>query len=487
MIPPNRALHVPDAFCVGQAWQREHLFAYLLSVLPEHERDVAEHGNGLPAAQTQADRPGQGGFAPSQAPETLFEFPMRGIFPTTSAQELSGRDVRYDLFHSFQSWTKSGGDMSRPFRILFDAHTFDAGWQGTTTYLAGVLNALPEAMERQAPGQKVEIFCAAAAAEPISQSVTTPYTFIPIRTGFIARNAVDIPRVAAEVGADLVVSQYVRPFRSSCPTLSVIHDVLFLDYPDNFSWTFRKIRELVFGWSARHSTMVATVSRYSAERIEAHFGIPSESILLTPNSVDPAFASAERPRNSTGQRPLRLLSVSRLERRKRHEWGIRAVERLKQAGIAAEYLIIGGGEGPYADRLEAEVASAREAGLSVDLKGGVSFRDLVAAYSRADLFLCPSESEGFGIPVIEAAAAGTPCVVSDGGALAEFDGLFEGESFPAENEEAFLSAVERVAADIEICLDQAATRRHEIADRYQWSNVADVYATAVLELGHSAA
>ncbi len=377
--------------------------------------------------------------------------------------------------------------MTRPFRILFDAHTFDTGWQGTTTYLAGVVNALPEAMERLAPGQKTEIFCAAATETLISQAISVPFTFVPIRTGFVARNTIDLPKAAAEIGADLVVSQYVRPFRSPCPTLSVIHDVLFLDYPESFSWRYRKTRGALFGWSARRSTKVATVSRYSAERIAAHFGIPSASILLTPNSVDPVFVNAVRPTASQTQRPLKLLSVSRLEQRKRHEWGIRAVENLSQAGISAEYLIIGGGEGPYADRLKAEVAAAKAAGLSVEIKDSVPFADLVSAYASADLFLCPSESEGFGIPVIEAAAAGTPCVVSNGGALAEFEGAFVGQSFVAGDMEGFLAAVRKVAANIDTYLEQAAAKRRAVADRYQWSSVADVYAATIIEMEHSAA
>ena len=367
---------------------------------------------------------------------------------------------------------------ARPFRILFDAHTFDTGWQGTTTYLAGLLNTLPQAVARALPGTELQIICAAGAEAPIRDAVSVPFDFVPIRSGFAARNAVDLPRAARATGAHLVVSQYVRPFRAPCPTLSVIHDVLFLDYPKSFSWKYRSVRRALFGWSARNSSYVAAVSAYSAERIAAHFGTDAADILLTPNAVDPVFSSEPIPEKAPGT-PLTLLSVSRLEQRKRHEWGIHALDRLAEAGITARYVVIGGGGGDYPDRLRAEIDAARACGMDVELRSGVPYPDLVAAYAAADIFICPSEAEGFGIPVIEAAAAGAACVVSDGGALAELEGTFVGRGFPADSLEAFLQATTEVAQNIETMRQAAHTNRAAVAERYRWSKVADTYAAVI--------
>ena len=369
----------------------------------------------------------------------------------------------------------------RPFRILFDAHTFDTGWQGTTTYLTGLLNALPEAVSRALPGTDLQITCAAASEAAIRDTVSVPFDFVPIRSSFAVRNAVDLPRAAQVIGVDLVVSQYVRPFRVPCATLSVIHDVLFLDYPESFSWKYRTLRRTLFGWSARNSTYVAAVSAYSADRIAAHFGTDAADILLTPNAVDPVFLAEPAPAKAPGA-PLSLLSVSRLEQRKRHEWGIHALDRLAEAGIAARYAVIGGGGGDYAHRLRADIDAARARGLDVELRSGVPFPDLVAAYAAADIFLCPSEAEGFGIPVIEAAAAGAPCVVSDGGALAEFDGHYVGREFPADSLEAFLQATTEVAQDIDTLRAAARANRDAVDHRYRWSKVADTYADVIRDI-----
>lgn len=371
--------------------------------------------------------------------------------------------------------------MNRPFRLMFDAHTFDTGWQGTTTYLAGLLNALPEAALRLLPGTELQIYCAAEAEAPIRAALSVDFTFVPIRSGFLARNAIDLPREAKRVEADLVVSQYVRPFHSPCATFSIIHDVLFLDYPESFSRRYRAIRRAFFGWSARHSTYVATVSRYSAERIAAHFGISSADIVLTPNAVTPMFRSVELPDRRL-RAPLTLLSVSRLEQRKRHEWGIYALDRLADAGIVARYIIIGGGQGTYSDMLLGEIETARMRGLNVELRSGVPYQELVKAFAESHIFLCPSEAEGFGIPVIEAAAAGIPCVVSDGGALSELTGEFIGLSFAAKSLEEFLAAVTEVAQNIERLTAAAQENRDTVADHFSWSTAAETFVQIIRDV-----
>lgn len=374
--------------------------------------------------------------------------------------------------------------MTKPFCIMFDAHTFDTGWQGTTTYLAGVLNSLPEAVAKVAPDLELKIICAAEREEPIRSTVNVDFDFLPIRGGFLARNLTDIPKTARAAQADLVVSQYVRPFRSACPTMSVIHDVLFLDYPQSFSWYYRMTRRILFGLSARHSTYVATVSRYSADRIAAHFGVSADEVLITPNAVDESFTTATLSPgvSQNDATPIRMLSVSRLEKRKRHEWGIYALEQLSKAKIAAQYQIIGGGSGPYAEELYAQVSAARARGLDVKLSSGMPFKMLVHTFATADLFLCPSEAEGFGIPVIEAAAAGVPCVVSDGGALGELDGMFVGQSFDAQSKRAFVGAVERVVADLNNKKHAAQANRVVVGQKYQWATAAEQYAAIIHQL-----
>ena len=235
-------------------------------------------------------------------------------------------------------------------RVLFDCHTFDVGWQGTTTYLAGLINALPAVVSQRAPNINLQIICAAKSQESINRFINVDFDFEPIRTGFIARNLIDIPLVSRRCGANLVVSQYVRPFFSVCPTLCVIHDVLFLDFPESFSLKYRIIRKIFFTWSAKNSNFVSTVSQYSAKQISHHLGIRQDTILVISNAVDPAFLNRQNT-SEPDNKNFRLLSVSRLERRKRHEWGIYALEALASRGITASYTIVGTGNDMYSKEL----------------------------------------------------------------------------------------------------------------------------------------
>lgn len=90
--------------------------------------------------------------------------------------------------------------------VLVDGHSFDTGWQGTTTYLTGILNALPEAMAQRAPNIELQLLCSGEHEECIRQHVKAPFDFIPVRRGFLHRNIFDIPRALRSTGADLVVS-----------------------------------------------------------------------------------------------------------------------------------------------------------------------------------------------------------------------------------------------------------------------------------------
>jgi len=367
------------------------------------------------------------------------------------------------------------------FSIFFDCHTFDIGWQGTTTYLAGIINSLHKAVEIKAPNLDLNIICAANDKAAVDRYLDVNYKFEKIRTNFIPRNTIDIPYAVYKTNPDLVVSQYVRPFFSSRPTLSIIHDVLFLDYPDNFSWLYRFSRKFLFGWSARKSNHISTVSTYSAERIAYHLGVNKNKIIVIPNAVNPAFINNKRIRN-TNDTTFQLLSVSRLERRKRHEWGIDALDALSNKGIRAAYTIIGSGDDAYAQELNAAVREARKRGLNVEIKSGLALSELVQEYSDADLFICPSVAEGFGIPLIEAAAAGIPCVSTSGGALAELGEEFAGCMVSPEDHTGFINAVCEIESNKDFNRNIAVEKKKLVVENYNWGRAAEAYIDVILDV-----
>lgn len=111
-----------------------------------------------------------------------------------------------------------------------------------------------------------------------------------------------------------------------------------------------------------------------------------------------------------------LVSTGRLIWKKGFEFGIRAVQRLKQMGVPVEYRIIG--YGPYEDAL---LYTIHELNLqdSVLLLGKKNKEEIAAELNKADVFLHPAISEGFCNAVIEAQAMGVPVIVSDAGGLPE--------------------------------------------------------------------
>ncbi|MCD2323310.1 glycosyltransferase family 4 protein [Sphingomonas sp. IC-56] len=363
--------------------------------------------------------------------------------------------------------------------MLVDCHTFDIGPQGTTTFLAGVLNALPAAAKSK--GIAVELICAAHTRAAVERFVEVPHRYAAMRGGFVRRNALSLPRICRETGADWVISQYVRPFRSKARTASVIHDVLFLDFPHLFGWRYRALRRALFGWAASHSDAVLTVSEYSRRRIAAHFQQPAEVIDIVINAVGTRFTDgSEQPAALRQDGPVRLLMVSRLERRKRQDWCIRAAVQLSEQGVEVVLDLVGHGADSYADEVR---TLARAHPDVIHLHESVDDAALVAMYKQADLFLFPSECEGFGIPVIEAAALGLPCVVAENTALSELRPVFVGPDFTGNSVDTFVEAVRAAVEDIAELRQRAQAVRGRVPAIYNWEAAAGQLLTSLAKRG----
>lgn len=353
--------------------------------------------------------------------------------------------------------------------LLFDCHTFDVGPQGTTTFLAGLLNALPDAAQNA--GRPLTIEAAAHDEASVRRFVDVPVRYCPMSGGFITRNLSELPAMTRTPGLDAVVSQYVRPFRSATHTVSVIHDVLFLDFPALFGWRYRMTRRLLFGWAARHSDVIVTVSDYSRDRIAHHFGIEADRIDVLPNAVDITgpIVSAHAP---TSGAPLRLLYVSRFETRKRQHWCVAAARALARRGTPVELTLVGNADGTYADEVRRMIAAETVPTATIAVRSDIDNAELASLFARTDLFLFPSECEGFGIPVIEAAAHGIPCVVAANTAMTELAGIYAGRSVTSGNSDAFSDAVIDASNDLTMLKKQATAGAATVRRAYHWPDVA---------------
>ncbi|HEX6788716.1 MAG TPA: glycosyltransferase family 1 protein [Gaiellaceae bacterium] len=223
------------------------------------------------------------------------------------------------------------------------------------------------------------------------------------RGGVLGRELWWYPLRLARVDADVLhCTTYYGPLAPRTPTVVTVHDLAVWKHPEAFGRWTRTYVPRVVPRVVRAARRVIAVSEFTASELERVLRVPREHIRVIPNGVDETF-SAEGPRASGDY----VLAVGTLEPRKNLE---RAIEA--------------------AGRLGVELRIAGEAGWGdVDIQrphvtslGRVDDAELAELLRGARCLVYPSLYEGFGIPVLEAMACGTPVVTSRGGATEEVAG-----------------------------------------------------------------
>ena len=201
------------------------------------------------------------------------------------------------------------------------------------------------------------------------------------------------------------------------------------------------------------------VSELTKRDLIEHYGIPETKIVVTPNGVDPAFT----PQGSSPNGEPYALFVGALQPRKNA--GI-AIEALALLGEGAPRLVVVGKD--HGGRADAERAAERN-GIAgrVDFRGHVPQEELAALYRGAACLVFPSRYEGFGLPMVEAMASGTPVVATTAGALPEVAG---GAAILVEerNPVALAGGIERAIADRERLVAAGLER----ARQFTWAETA---------------
>ena len=297
---------------------------------------------------------------------------------------------------------------------------------GTARVVRGLLAAL-----RDRPGVDVELLSFGGPGR--ASSVARDALWYPVGLGRRARS-LDV----------LHCTTFRGPVRSRVPTVVTVHDLAILRAPEAFPRWHRLYGKAGLERVLRAADAVVAVSEFTrAETIElAH--VPPERVRVIPNGVDPVF-TPEGPRAEGDY----VLAVATLEPRKNLG---RAVSAAREAGV------------------ELRVVGARGwGGVEVDgWVGEIPDAELAALYRGARCVLYPSLYEGFGLPVVEAMACGTPVVTSIGTAMEEVAGGAAVLVDPLD--------VSAIAAGIE----QATARRDELvpagiarARELTWERAAD--------------
>ena len=207
-------------------------------------------------------------------------------------------------------------------------------------------------------------------------------------------------------------SPAVPPFEG-VPLVVTVHDAAPVTMPEATTRRGRSFHTRGFAAAAKRARLVIAVSNVAADEIAANTPIPRDLMRVVPNGVDLARATAggRRPCGAvvSGSTAARTCSGSgRSSRARTSARCSTRSPRLDESDVPHR-LVLAGEEGWLAD----DDAPLRRLGDRVKLLGRVSERDATALYAGADLFVFPSRHEGFGIPVLEAMAQGTPVVCSD--------------------------------------------------------------------------
>jgi glycosyltransferase involved in cell wall biosynthesis len=312
--------------------------------------------------------------------------------------------------------------MEEKVKIFVDCHIFDKNFEGTRSYITGLFQELVKDQSKE--------FFFAAQNTAILQEIfgnNTNVNYLNLRSkNKFYRLLVDIPKLIKKNNIDYAHFQYIVPPIKYCHYINTIHDLLFLEYPEYFPWLYRVRNKLLFNWSAKHSDIVFTVSDYSKKQIQKKFGI--ENIAITPNAVNQAFFESY-DKESIKIRVKKqynieqyFIYVSRWEVRKNHHF-------LLEVFIENNYykdfslVLVGKRDLPNNkfDVLYNSLPNSIQEKIIILEK--VNFDELQLLIKGANLSIYPSIAEGFGIPPLEAAAAGIPSIYANTTAMRDFNFL----------------------------------------------------------------
>jgi glycosyltransferase involved in cell wall biosynthesis len=251
---------------------------------------------------------------------------------------------------------------------------------GTARHVRGLLGAL-----RDRPGLDIELLAFGGAGR--ASSVMRDALWYPVALRRRART-LDV----------LHCTTFRGPTGAGVPTVLTVHDLAILRAPEAFPRWHRLYGRAGLRRVLRAADAIVSVSEFSRAETTELAGVPAERIRVIPHGVDPLF-TPDGPRAGGDY----VLAVGTLEPRKNLA---RAVEAAREAGVDLRVVGARGWGGVDVDGWVGEIPDA----------------ELAALYRGARCVLYPSLYEGFGLPVLEAMACGTPVVTSVGTAMEEVAG-----------------------------------------------------------------
>tara|TARA_R110002072_G_scaffold534_7_gene4234 strand:+ start:134084 stop:135217 length:1134 start_codon:yes stop_codon:yes gene_type:complete len=261
--------------------------------------------------------------------------------------------------------------------------------------------------------------------------------------------------------------------KANIKSIVTIHDLIFMRYPEFFSFIDRNVYKKKFQFAVDNADLVLAICEQTKSDIIEFLKVPEEKIKIAYQSCSPAFYSLlNEDQLYTSLFKYRLpekyiLSVGAVEERKNVKNLIKAFARLKDQ--IPHHLIIVGDGGEYKKECLRLVADFN-LWERVSFLGHVKSEDLPAIYQAADLFVFPSLFEGWGIPIVESLFSDTPVITSEGGCFEESGGKYSKYINP-ENVDEIAEAMDLVLKDVDL-RDNMIRRGRLHAEKFHWKNTA---------------
>lgn len=319
-----------------------------------------------------------------------------------------------------------------PSRLGFDAIRALRNGTGLGNYARAVLTGLAEV----APDRELRLYSPRVPVARFSGFATsigarTSLPALPWRAP-VARNlwrTFRLGHVAARDRIDLyhgLTQEIPRdlPARRIRSVLTV-PDLLYLTQPEQFPALDRRSYLWRYRWSIEHADALIAISHGTCTDLQHHFGVDPSRIVVIPPAVDPRFSSpppdpqiGPAVRQRLGLPPRYVVLVGTLEPRKNQRLAVRALAESADRELAVVLVgRDGGSEAPLRQL-------ARECGVAsrIHFLSAIGSDDLLAILAGARLASYLSTAEGFGMPIVEAQAAGLPVVAVRGGNLEDAGG-----------------------------------------------------------------
>jgi glycosyltransferase involved in cell wall biosynthesis len=231
-------------------------------------------------------------------------------------------------------------------------------------------------------------------------------------------NALALPQYLFRHPVDILHTQYILPLvlPKRLAVLTHIHDCSFAAHPEWIGWSDRFFLKLFLPRTFTRSDAIIAPSVFTEGEIRRFFSVPPERIHVIPNAAGEEWSENERGGARPRETPY-FVAYGTLQPRKNIRFLIEAWQLARQRGDMPSLVIVGDRTGH-----NTEAALRERAGTDIIFTGYLSFPELRRYVRNAQAVIFPSRYEGFGLPLLEAFAVGTPVVAADIPAFREVAG-----------------------------------------------------------------